>query len=379
MAHRKLAIIILLVIGLVSLAAAVVGASWLGPYLVSAVVILGVLGGLGSWANRRRRKAAGDEEHAGDQEPERDSEQGFLAPPVRDNRKSRWGFRGMTVQNWLELLIVPFVLAAFGLWFSAQQEARQREIEDQHTQAAAVQAYLDQMSTLLLDEQNPLRESDADSEVRTLARARTLSVLTTLESGDKRTIVKFLYEADLIQGNSPIVRLSEADLSEADLSSSDLGNANAGANLSAANMQYADLSSMDVSHADMSEADLRDADLGEARLREADLSEAKLARADLHSVDVDHADLSEANLSAANLKDAHLMNADLSDADLGSTNMAGADLSEANLRSANGITIEELQREVESLEGATAPNGLIYEDWLKSNGSGEDGENTASQ
>jgi hypothetical protein len=31
-----------------------------------------------------------------------------------------------------------------------------------------------------------------------------------------------------------------------------------------------------------------------------------------------------------------------------------------------------------SLEGATMPNGQNYEDWLKSKGSGEDGENSGS-
>jgi hypothetical protein len=46
-------------------------------------------------------------------------------------KDSRWGFHGMTVRNWLELLIVPLVLAGIGFWFTAQQDARMQQIEDQ--------------------------------------------------------------------------------------------------------------------------------------------------------------------------------------------------------------------------------------------------------
>jgi hypothetical protein len=49
------------------------------------------------------------------------------------------------------------------------------------------------------------------------------------------------------------------------------------------------------------------------------------------------------------------------------------DLSGANLHLAR-ITKEQLGQ-VESLRGATMPNGQKYEDWLKSKGSSEGGEN----
>jgi hypothetical protein len=84
------------------------------------------------------------------------------------------------------------MLAAIGFWFTAQQDARQQQIENQRAQQAqkienkraeaerelavqraqdeALQAYLDQMSSLLLEKD--LRASEEVSEVRTLARAR---------------------------------------------------------------------------------------------------------------------------------------------------------------------------------------------------------------
>lgn len=43
-----------------------------------------------------------------------------------ETRQSHWEFRGKTVWNWLELLIVPVALAVVGLWLTAQQDARQQ-------------------------------------------------------------------------------------------------------------------------------------------------------------------------------------------------------------------------------------------------------------
>jgi hypothetical protein len=76
--------------------------------------------------------------------------------------RSWTGFRGKTVWDFLQLLIVPLVLAVIGLWFATQQDARQQQFEnqrsdaerkfaDQRAQDEALQAYLDQMSQLLLD------------------------------------------------------------------------------------------------------------------------------------------------------------------------------------------------------------------------------------
>jgi hypothetical protein len=94
------------------------------------------------------------------------------------------GFGDKTFWDWLQLLsalAIPVVLAAAGLWFTAQQDARQQkiegrradqaqrienqraqseqEIEEQRTQDAALQAYLDEMSSLVIGK-NSLRNSE---------------------------------------------------------------------------------------------------------------------------------------------------------------------------------------------------------------------------
>jgi cell division protein FtsB len=124
-----------------------------------------------------------------------------------ETKQSRWGFRGMTVRDWLPIvgaLLIPIVIAA-GTWGITWQQGKiedqraqaERELAVQRAQDEALQAYLDQMGSLLLEKE--LRESKEDSEVRTLARARTLTVLGRLDPSRKTALMQFLVEADLVQ------------------------------------------------------------------------------------------------------------------------------------------------------------------------------------
>jgi hypothetical protein len=185
-------------------------------------------------------------------------------------------------------------------------------IESQRAQDDALQAYLDQISILLLDKDRPLHQPSSErGEVRSLARARTLIVLSRLDGIHKRNVVQFLYESNLITKERPLVNLTDADLGMTDLRGANLS----GANLEGANLNWADLNGAD--------------------LEGANLSGAKLLQADL----------SYANLSYANLSHAH------------------------------GVTNEQM-RVATSLEGATMPDGQTlrspsyemrptFEDWLR--------------
>jgi uncharacterized protein YjbI with pentapeptide repeats len=206
---------------------------------------------------------------------------------------------------------------------------RQRQIEDQRAQAerklaeqraqdATLQAYLDQMSTLMLNRN--LLESEPSDPTFALAQARTSTVILRLDGAHNRSVTRFLRDSGLAD-----------DLL-------------------------------------LSGIDLEGARLSEAQLAYANLSETQLAHADLGDTDLDGADLRGANLNDADLGDADLLDVDLSTAQ---------------------VTQEQLDQ-AESLKGATMPdgqmlksddnpNGPTFEDWLKSKGSGEDGENTDPQ
>jgi uncharacterized protein YjbI with pentapeptide repeats len=274
----------------------------------------------------------------------------------------------------LSALAIPVVLAVAGYYFSSQQDERQRlsevrrakseqAIEEQRAQDAALQAYLDQMSQLMLN--GNLRDSEEDSEVRTLARARTRTVLARLDGHRKGRVVQFLYEASLIVRKHPVVSLSDVRLRGADLSHLDLS----AADLSLADLSLADLSSADLSDADLSGAKLIDADLSFASISGVNMSGTYLNRANLSetdSIDADlsGADLSGAKLSGAFLRDANLRETYLIETDLSDTELSGAKLSDAiirgaNLRDARGVTDEQLEEQAKILEDTIMPDGSI--------------------
>src|SRR6266516_2570592 len=145
----------------------------------------------------------------------------------------RWAWTGFltnTLWDWLQLLIIPVVLAVAGFWLNqiqksreeeatekrtkAEQEAAEkraqteREIASDHQREAALQAYIDKMSELLLEKR--LRGSAEDDEVRKIARVRTLRVLPRLDKERKRSVLQFLHESGLIEKGKRIIDLSSA-------------------------------------------------------------------------------------------------------------------------------------------------------------------------
>jgi len=88
-----------------------------------------------------------------------------------------------TLWDWLQLigtLAVPVLIAVFGIVLTLRQDRVDRAIETQRSEQATLQTYFDQMGLLLLDRN--LRDSNEDSDVRRVARARTLVVLDALQS-----------------------------------------------------------------------------------------------------------------------------------------------------------------------------------------------------
>src|SRR5829696_1815254 len=59
-----------------------------------------------------------------------------------------------TLWDWLQLLIIPAVLAGVGLWFNRQQREQELQTADRRAQEEALQAYLDQMSAMLLPQKD---------------------------------------------------------------------------------------------------------------------------------------------------------------------------------------------------------------------------------
>jgi uncharacterized protein YjbI with pentapeptide repeats len=331
--------------------------------------------------------------------------------------QGRWtwdgtGFEGASLWDWLDLLIVPVALGIGGIWFQRAQRSReierqesqgQRELEvqEQRAQDDLLQAYLDQMGQLLLDADQPLDKAGPFDTVSRLARARTLTVLQRLDGRRKTSVLRFIYEADLVSYAEPeehliglnlVFTLSHADLSAAALQGTEfpyiyLANANLiGANLRLANLNEAQLLEANLFKADLSRASLLnrvnlfqaylveavlrevyldEANLSHATLRKADLSDAKLSKADLR-----WADLSDAKLNGANLTEASLMEAKLIGTDLSGANLTNAHIASTDLRESKGLTQEQIElskgnRETMLPKGLSPPESwdLLFVTW----------------
>jgi uncharacterized protein YjbI with pentapeptide repeats len=235
---------------------------------------------------------------------------------------------GKALWDWLQLLIIPWVLAVGALLFNLATTRTEQKIASNKQREDLLQAYLDRMSDLLLKEH--LRSSAVDAEVRNVAHVRTITILFQLDARRIGYVFAFLREAGLMSttSNDNVVSLSQADFGTVNWSKADL---------SKARLSGADLSKADLSKADLSKAIIVEADLSKATLSEADLSRADLSRADLSGQDLSNKDLSGATLSGAYLNE--------------------ATLSGAILKGAIGIPIEELEKQARSLQGATLPDG----------------------
>ena len=146
--------------------------------------------------------------------------------------------------DWLELLAalaIPVVVGFGAAWFTRTQHLRDQEREKQREDL--LQVYLDRISELLLHDR--LRQSKPGDEVRNVARVRTTTVLTQLDTRRIGYVFAFLREADLMSttSNNSVVSLENADL------------------------RTVKWERVNLSKARLSETDLRSADLSETNLR----------------------------------------------------------------------------------------------------------------
>lgn len=307
------------------------------------------------------------------------------------------GFDNKTLWDWMELLVVPAILAFLAYLLNKSQkdtelriaeirrtEEREaaeerakvdRDIEKNRQQQKALEDYLDRMTELLL--QANLRKSLPTDEIRSIARTRTLTILRNFNGVRKSQLIQFLYESALIGkitengAFEEIIDLSFADLQYIELAYGKLDGINLPkTNVRNSNFEYASLiganfylSDLDDSnfsyaklmganlHAGLKRVNLVGANLEKANLKSATLYGAKLWHTTFKGANLQHANFIFKNLflrDKSNLEPATLMNVDFSDADL-----TNALISSNQLLGAR------------SLSNTILPNGKVFEEWRK--------------
>lgn len=282
------------------------------------------------------------------------------------------GFDNRTLYDWLDLLIVPVVLAVGGFLLNRAGRISDREIALERSREEILKNYLADIAQLLLE--NNLSESTPGSDVQAIARAQTVTALRQLDGKRNSLLLRFLREAGLFKkkgGEQAILRLNDTDLSEIDFTGSDLRGVDlTRANLDGTNLTRARLGGAKLSQASLVGAVVVDADLGILTITAKD--DIALFTKGPHSeetVDEDgHRVLTWKSAivsSGANLSESVLKNTDFSKARMEGVLLMNADLTGAIFKGANlnsvklegaKYTIAQL-KQARCLDDVTFPSG----------------------
>ncbi len=185
----------------------------------------------------------------------------------------KWtGFQSRTLWNWLELVVVPVSLALAAFFLNRAASNRDRQLTSEREFYALLGPLLPRETAL------------------SALRVFILSTLHLLDSRGRGQMLRALYDAGLIKGETPAVDLQFANLRGADLRDMVFKDVN--------------LSGADLSGADLSGTDFTDAILKNTNLKKAGARYGKtpiLSRANLEGTDLTKAKLRRAALDKASL------------------------------------------------------------------------------
>ncbi len=202
---------------------------------------------------------------------------GFAAQPAVTG-----GEPAKTLWDWLDLLIVPVVLAIGAFLLESSRKRGDERAEKDRQRQQVLDDYFAYISELVLN--GKLAEGNAPDHVRCLARTRTLTALRLIDGARKGQVLQFLYEAGLIL-KDPVVQLNGADCTHANLDEATLrGVELRGVYFGGASIRRANLADSDFRGSDFTAADFADTDLSRSKLRQANFTKASLDRVRLSEI-----------------------------------------------------------------------------------------------
>lgn len=324
----------------------------------------------------------------------------------------KWtGFGNKTLWEILQLIGLPAVLAAVGLFINYNLEQSQKRIETERYQQAALENYFKEMTNILVDKKlgalhhihtdsqqsdrqysithvineiektegidkslkesivkdlQELNESQLE-ELEAIARAQTLTTLNLLRLDTKRRdlLVNFLRETTLAAKDPTCAKQDNKTPQQVEKCRKQEQEANL---LVGINLHSLDLHNINLQLFILQEADFGDANLFKAFLSEADLSGSNLSGSNLREASLIRTNLKGANLRNADLTKAFLNQANLGSQDTQDTNLTNANLTNANLTNATPPSLNAWYARPELVEqdfpnahlcNTTMPNGYI--------------------
>ncbi len=195
-----------------------------------------------------------------------------------------------TLWDVVQLLVIPVVLSLGVLYFNQQERKRERKSQEERTEDAVLQNYLDRVSELILNRGLMEEDYQVSSPVHQVAQVRTVTALRQLGTSRQNDVLQFLRDTGLCR-----TVLTDASLLDIDLREARLWNIA----FDRSNLVRAHLNNASLYQASLRDTKMVDADLSGCRLTGADLSGALLLRTDFTDADLSGANLTNANLTGA--------------------------------------------------------------------------------
>ncbi|GCE60398.1 pentapeptide repeat-containing protein [Microcystis aeruginosa] len=237
----------------------------------------------------------------------------------------KWsGFQKKSFWDWLQLLIVPLMLAFGAFYLSYASETRDKQIAKDGEQQELLKDYFSKMQTLIVetkkskDSQPKIVETKKSVETTKskdsqpnpdgapllpefipIAEALTFAVLDQLDGKRKGKVITYLADSKLITANikdkdsKPVIDLKNANLKEIEIDNLDMngqlidkdtiqGVIIRGADMTNANLKkvyltYSDLTGSDLSNATLTTVDLTGAKMESVKLIETDIKDITIS------------------------------------------------------------------------------------------------------
>ena len=237
----------------------------------------------------------------------------------------KWsGFQKKSFWDWLQLLIVPLMLAFGAFYLNYASETRDKQIAEEGKQQELLKDYFSKMQTLIIetkkskDSQPKIVETKKSVETTKskdsqpnpdgapllpefipIAEALTFAVLDQLDGKRKGKVITYLADSKLITANikdkdsKPVIDLKNANLKEIEIDNLDMngqlidkdtiqGVIIRGADMTNANLKkvyltYSDLTGSDLSKATLTTVDLTGAKMESVKLIETDIKDITIS------------------------------------------------------------------------------------------------------
>lgn len=215
------------------------------------------------------------------------------------------GPRAKTLWDWLDLLIIPFVLSILAWSYKESEKENIKRSEEERSQNEQLDSFINIMTELITN--HDLGKDEASSETSTIARTRINLAFSNLNGERKGQVLQFLFEANLIN-KKPKISLIGGNIKNSILNGIVLSNAEIrGAYFTNVLIKDANLNGAIFIGCNFENADLSNSWVEGVDFSYANLENAKLKNMDLTSVNFSKAILTNANLEGSTILQSQLL------------------------------------------------------------------------